>query len=209
MQKTDFKKTLKTLYAPSKNEWTEVDVPPLQYLMVDGKGSPGEAPEYFTAVEWLFSVSYPLKFMSKKILGRDYAVMPLQGIWWADDMNAFTQTGRRDEWCWTLMIMQPDWITQEMAEDIIKQAEDKRKGKSGPRPDTLRLETLHEGRCLTKMHVGPFADEAPVLAHLHHELMPSLGLAFNGHHHEIYLSDPRKTAPQKLRTVLRQPVRKA
>ncbi len=205
MQKVDFKKTLKALYAPSKNEWTEVDVPTLQYLMVDGKGSPGEAPEYFTAVEWLFSVSYPLKFMSKNALELDYAVMPLQGIWWADDMNAFTQTGRRDEWCWTLMILQPDWITLEMVEQAIAKTLAKRNDK----PSTLRLETVHEGRCLTKLHVGPFADEAPVLAHLHYELMPSLGLAFNGHHHEIYLSDPRKTVPEKLRTVLRQPVRNA
>ncbi len=203
MQKTDFKRTLKHLFAPSSKAWAEVDVPPMQYLMVDGQGSPGEAPEYAIAVEWLFSVSYPLKFMSKKELGRDYAVMPLQGIWFADDFSAYTQAGRRDEWRWTLMILQPAWITQV----IVDRAIDKTLAKRDDRPASLRLETFHEGRCLTKLHVGPFADEAPVLHHLHQELMPSLGLTFNGNHHEIYLSDPRKTAPEKLRTVLRQPVR--
>ncbi|MFZ1813627.1 MAG: GyrI-like domain-containing protein [Rhizobiaceae bacterium] len=205
MQKADFKKTLKHLYAPSRKEWIEVTVPPMQYLMVDGQGSPGEAPEYFAAVEWLFSVSYPVKFMSKKELQRDYAVMPLEGIWFADDMAAYTQAARRDEWRWTLMILQPDWITGEM----VARAIDKALFKRDDKPASLRLEKFNEGRCLTKLHVGPFADEAPVLAHLHHELMPSLGLTFNGQHHEIYLSDPRKTAPEKLRTVLRQPVRPA
>ena len=205
MQKTDFKKTLKHLYAPSAKEWVEVDVPPLRYLMVDGMGSPGEAPEYFRAVEWLFSLSYPLKFMSKKELGRDYAVMPLEGLWFADDFSAYTQSGRRDEWRWTLMILQPDWITPQMVETAIEKTLAKRDDK----PASLRLETFHEGRCLTKLHVGPFADEAPVLHRLHHELMPSLGLTFNGQHHEIYLSDPRKTAPEKLKTVLRQPVSNA
>ncbi|MEZ5873103.1 MAG: GyrI-like domain-containing protein [Nitratireductor sp.] len=205
MQKTDFKKTLKPLYAPSAKEWVEVDVPPLQYLMVDGMGSPGEAAEYFTAVEWLFSLSYPLKFMSKNELGCDYAVMPLQGLWFADDFSAFTEAGRRDEWRWTLMILQPNWITQQMVETAIEKTLEKRDDK----PESLRLETFHEGRCLTKLHVGPFAAEAPVLHRLHNELMPARGFTFNGQHHEIYLSDPRKTAPEKLRTILRQPVRPA
>ncbi len=205
MQKIDFKKEYKAFYAPSAKEWVEVDVPPMQYLMVDGQGSPGEAAEYFAAVEWLFSVSYPLKFMSKKELQRDYAVMPLEGIWFADDFSSFTKAGRRDEWRWTLMILQPDWITREMVERAI----DRTLAKRHDKPESLRLETFLEGRCLQKLHVGPFADEAPVLAHLHHELMPSLGLTFNGDHHEIYLSDPRKTAPEKLRTVLRQPVKSA
>ncbi|HMQ57414.1 MAG TPA: GyrI-like domain-containing protein [Rhizobiaceae bacterium] len=205
MQKIDFKKTFKHLYAPPKDRWVEVDVSPLQYLMVDGQGSPGEAPEYFAAVEWLFSVSYPLKFMSKKELGRDYAVMPLEGVWFADDFSAYTQAGRRDEWRWTLMILQPEWISAGMVEKAV----DKTLAKRNDKPESLRLDTLHEGRCLTKLHIGPFADEAPALHHLHHDLMPSLGLTFNGHHHEIYLSDPRKTAPEKLKTVLRQPVRSA
>ena len=174
-------------------------------VVIDGMGSPGEAPEYFRAVEWLFSLSYPLKFMSKKELGRDYAVMPLEGLWFADDFSAYTQSGRRDEWRWTLMILQPDWITPQMVETAI----DKALAKRDDKPASLRLETFHEGRCLTRLHIGPFADEAPVLHRLHHELMPSLGLTFNGNHHEIYLSDPRKTAPEKLKTVLRQPVRSA
>ncbi len=202
MLKIDLKKTFKSHYAPPKDKWVEINVPPQQYLMVDGAGSPGEAPEYFRAVEWLYSLSYPLKFMSKKELERDYTVMPLEGIWWAEDMDAFTQPGRRDEWQWTLMILQPDWITLDMLNRAIQKTLEKRDDK----PPSLRLEKFHEGRCLQKLHVGPFADEAPVLAQLHHELMPSLGFTFNGNHHEIYLSDPRKSPPEKLRTILRQPI---
>lgn len=203
MEKTDLKRAYKHLYAPPKAQWVEVEVPPLAYLMVDGQGSPGEAPAYFTAVEWLFSVAYPVKFLSKSELGRDYSVMPLEGLWYADDYAAFTEAGRRDEWRWTLMILQPDWITPEMVAAAIE----KTRAKRDDMPDSLRLDRLHEGRALTRLHVGPFADEAPLLRELHEEVMPGRGLTFNGHHHEVYLSDPRRTAPERLRTVLRHPVR--
>ena len=203
MQKTDFKKTLKHLYAPSAKEWVEVDVPPLQYLMVDGMGSPGEAPEYFRAVEWLFSLSYPLKFMSKKELQKDYAVPPLEGLWWADDMASFLN-GDKDSWKWTMMIMQPDWITPEM----FAAATDKARGKMGEPPASLRLETYDEGLSVQIMYVGAYADEGPTIARLHNEFLPENGLAETGHHHEIYLGDPRRIAPDKLKTVIRQPVRR-
>lgn len=201
MEKVDLKKNLKPLYAPKPGKFVDVDVPPLQYLMIDGEGSPGEAPAYARAVEWLYSVSYPIKFHSKNELGRDYTVMPLEGIWWADDMTAYT-TGDREQWKWTMMILQPEWISADMLALFMEKAQ----GKLGDPPETIRLETIEEGRSLQTLHLGPFADEGPVLAHLHNALMPKLGLTFNGNHHEIYLSDPRRVAPEKLKTILRQPV---
>src|SRR5690606_37319051 len=113
---------------------------------------------------------------------------------------AYAEPGRRDEWRWTLMLMLPDWI----GEDHVETA---RAGKADLDLSAVRMATLDEGLCLSKLHIGPFADEAPVLRRLHHELIPQGGYAFNGQHHEIYLSDPRRTAPEKLRTILRQPVR--
>lgn len=200
-EKVDFKKTLKALYAPPVGRFVEVELPELQYLMVDGSGDPNVAASYRQAVEWLYSVSYPLKFMSKKELGRDYAVMPLEGLWWADDMSTFLSR-EKHRWSWAMMIMQPDWITQEMVASVVARARDK----SGEPPETLRLERLDEGFCVQTMHVGSYDDEGPTLAQLHDMFLPENGLVERGRHHEIYLGDPRKTAAEKLRTVLRQPV---
>ena len=200
--KVDFKKSLKALYAPPVGRFVEVDVPPLSYLMIDGAGDPNTAASYKSAVEWLYSLSYPLKFMSKKELGRDYAVMPLEGLWWAEDMSTFISR-RKDEWSWTMMILQPDWITKGMVDAVAAKA----RGKLGEPPASLRLETLDEGLCVQTMHVGSYDDEGPVLAKLHDEYLPQHGLKETGRHHEIYLGDPRKTPPEKLKTILRQPVR--
>jgi hypothetical protein len=201
--KVDLKKTLKALYAPPAGRFVEIDVPPLRYLMADGAGDPNTAAAYKSAVEWLYSVSYPVKFMSKKELGRDYAVMPLEGLWWADDMSTFLSR-QKDRWSWTMMILQPDWIS----EDMIAAAVARASAKLGPPPASLRLETLEEGLCVQTMHVGSYDDEGPVLAKLHDEYLPENSLVETGHHHEIYLGDPRKTAPEKLKTILRQPVRR-
>lgn len=201
--KVDLKRELKDLYAPPKGKFVIIDVPAMQYLMVDGQGDPNVAPAYRDAVEWLYSVSYPLKFMSKKELGRDYAVMPLEGLWWADDMETFASR-QKDKWSWTMMILQPDWIMPEMVGEAVKKA----KAKRGAPPDSLRLETLDEGLCVQTMHVGSYDEEGPVLAKLHGEFLPENGLKETGHHHEIYIGDPRKAAPEKLKTVLRQPVRR-
>ncbi|MCO6186361.1 GyrI-like domain-containing protein [Rhizobium sp. L1K21] len=205
LEKVDFKKTLKTLYAPPKNKFVEVEVPALNYLMIDGIGDPGKAKAYAEALETLYPVAYTLKFASKTELGRDYAVPPLEGLWWADDMNAFV-AGQRDQWRWTMMIMIPDWIDAAMVADVVEQV---KKKKSPPAMGKLRMENLAEGRVVQIMHIGPYSEEAPVLAKLHNEYMPLNGLTFNGKHHEIYLGDPRRTAPEKLKTVLRQPVRSA
>lgn len=203
MEKTDFKKTLKHLYRPSAKDFALVEVPAMRFVMVDGFGNPNTAPAYKRAVEWLYSVSYALKFASKKQLERDYGVLPLEGLWWAEDMNAFT-AGDKDKWSWTAMIMQPDWITS----DMFAAAVDKAHGKLGDPPESLRLETYDEGLSVQIMHIGPYDAEGPTIARLHQQFIPQNGLTENGHHHEIYLSDPRRVAPEKLKTIIRQPVKR-
>lgn len=203
MTKIDFRKANKALYAPSRGEFVEIEVPAMQFVMIDGEGRPGVTPAYKRAIEWLYSVSYTLKFAAKHTLERDYVVPQLEGLWWADDPTAFTAR-RKDEWRWTMMIMAPDFITPA----LFAGASAKMETKLGASPPSLRLDSYAEGFSLQTLHVGSYDDEAPLLARLHHEIMPARGLTFNGHHHEIYLSDARRTAPEKLRTVLRQPVRR-
>jgi hypothetical protein len=202
MDKVDFKKTVPHLYNPKNTKWEEVDVPAMHYLMIDGGGNPNTSEDYVKAVEALYSVAYPLKFMSKRELGRDYVIPPLEGLWYADDPSIFEKF-EKDAYKWTMMLMQPEWITKDMVDRAIS-------GTIKKRPDhpfdKLRFETYHEGSSLQMLHVGSYDDEAPKLYELHHELMPARGFTFNGHHHEIYLGDPRKTAPEKLKTILRQPV---
>jgi hypothetical protein len=205
MTKTDFKKELKHLYQPSAREFAVVDVPPMQFLMLDGHGDPNTAQEYQDAVEALYAVAYKLKFMSKKELGRDYVVPPLEGLWWAEDMETFTARRDKGAWDWTMMIMQPEWVTQEMLEEAVGEVEKK---KDLPALPKVRLETYHEGPAVQIMHIGSYDDEGPTIARMHHEFMPENGYEPAGKHHEIYLSDPRKVAPEKLKTVLRQPIRK-
>ncbi len=203
MEKTDFKKTLKHLYAPTSKDFLLVEVPEMQFIMVDGMGAPVTSQPYADALSWLYGVAYPIKFSSKADLGQDYVVPPLEGLWWADDMNAFT-SGDRDSWRWTMMIMQPEWVTHEMFDEALAKASKK----LGEPPKTLHLGSFEEGLSAQILHIGSYADEAPTIARLHKEYLPENGLVENGHHHEIYLGDPRKVAPQKLKTVLRQPVRR-
>ncbi len=203
MEKVDFKRSMKALWQPAVGVFSLIDVPKLQFAMVDGKGDPNTSEEYRHAIEWLYSVSYPLKFMSKKELGKDYGVAPLEGLWWAESMSSFL-TGEKDLWSWTMMIMQPDWITGEM----FKAALGKARAKLGEQPVSLRLQSLHEGLSVQIMHIGPYSAEGPTILRLHEEFLPANGLVENGQHHEIYLGDPRKAAPEKLRTVIRQPVKK-
>lgn len=203
MEKVDFKRELKNLYMPPAKDFTIIDVPPMHYLMADGSGDPNTSQSYKDAIEALYAVSYTIKFASKNELGRDYTVPPLEGLWWADDMVSFT---RRDKsaWHWTMMIMRPSWIIPAMIERAAAAVQRK---KVLPALPLLRDERLDEGRSVQIMHIGSYEDEAPVLARLHREFMPKHGLTFNGKHHEIYIGDPRKTAPGKLKTVLRQPVK--
>ena len=207
-EKYDVKRAHRELYAPSAKDFSLVEVPPMRYLAVDGRGDPNGAPAYVEAVEALFGVAYTVKFASRRELGRDFAVAPLEGLWWADDPEAFVARDK-SAWSWTMLVNQPDWIDEQAVAAAVDAARAKAKGAPNPALDVLRLEHLDEGRSAQILHVGPYDDEAPTLARLHDEWMPQHGLTFDGPHHEVYLSDARRTAPGKLRTVLRQPVRSA
>lgn len=203
MTKTDIKKERKDLYAPSSKDFALVDVPEMACLMIDGAGDPNTATSYRDAVEALYAVSYALKFASKKHLERDYVVGPLEGLWSAADPSSFVRRAK-DEWDWTMMIVQPEWISREMVAEATAITAAKKGLRTIP---LLRHERYREGRSVQILHIGSYDDETSVLARLHDEFMPTHGLTFNGPHHEIYLSDPRRTVPDKLKTILRQPVR--
>ena len=205
MDKVDFKKTMKEFYAPKSPEFVLVDVPEMSFLMIDGKGDPNSSMEYKEALETLYPVAYKTKFISKKTLEKDYVVPSLEGLWWADDMSSFTENLDKSQWSWTMMIMQPEWITAEIISDAKQQAAKKC---SSEALSKLRFERFKEGLSLQCLHIGSYDDEAPTLAKLHGEIMPEQSYDFNGRHHEIYLSDPRRVAPEKLKTILRQPVSK-
>jgi hypothetical protein len=202
VDKYDVRKQFREPYAPRPGDFEVITVPPLKYLMLDGQGNPGTAPAYAAALEALYSVSYAMKFASKHA-GRDYTVGPLEGLWTADDPGAFTR-GEKDSWKWTMMIPQPDWIGDADVQDGTAKAA----AKNVPGLDLLRLETLDEGLSVQILHIGSYADEAPTLHRLHSEFMPANGFGFAGPHHEIYLSDARRVPAEKLKTILRQPVRR-
>ena len=202
MTKTDFKKEWKNLYQPSKTEFRVVEVPDMAFYKVDGHGTPGVVPEYTAAIEALYAMSYKTKFLSKK-LEKDYVVPPLEGLWWADDMATFTTARDKSQWHWTMMIMTPDWITEEM---VAESRTEVSKKKDLPSLAKLRWEIYQEGLCVQILHLGSYDDEGPVLARMHGEWMLEQGYTFNGLHHEIYLSDPRRVEPEKLKTILRQPI---
>ncbi len=204
MSKVDFKKELKELYAPPK-KFVILNVPEMQFLMVDGHGDPNVAQEYQEAVEALYAVAYKIKFASKKQLGQDYAVPPLEGLWWAEDMEAFTTARDKSQWDWTMMIMTPSWITAGVYSEALDLV---RKSKELAALDKVRLESYSEGLSVQILHIGSYDEEGPTLMRLHTEFIPENGYVENGKHHEIYLSDPRRVAPDKLKTVLRQPIRK-
>lgn len=201
VQKVDFKKELKELYnSPKKN--VLVDVPEMNYLMIDGKGDPNSSADFQNAIEALYSVSYATKFLSKKN-GFDYVVMPLEALWYMDNMADFMNSPK-DDWFWTAMIMQPKQITNEM---ILEAIETVRKKKGFAALDKLRFEAYNEGLSAQILYVGPFDDEHPTIVSLH-EFAETNGCSISGKHHEIYLSDFRKVEPSKLKTIIRQPVLK-
>jgi hypothetical protein len=204
MAKIDLKKELKDFYAPSTHAISIVDVPVMPFLMIDGCGDPNTSAEYAAAVETLYAVAYALKFRIKRAGddAPDYVVMPLEGLWWADDMARFS-SGDKAAWKWTMMILQPPEVTAQMVEETGREAERK---KQLPALHALRLESYHEGLSAQIMHIGPYAAEGPAIAKLHDHIQQS-GHILHGKHHEIYLSDPRKAAPDKMRTVVRQAFR--
>ncbi len=201
MAKRDFKKELKHLYGPSKKEFSVVDVPPMNFLMIDGHGDPNDNPDFQEGMEALYGMAYTIKFALKP-QGIEYVVPPSEGLWWMEDMSEFSLE-TKDRWQWTLMIMQPDEVTQEIV--AAAQGELARK-KDPPALSKLRYERYHEGLSVQIMYLGAYADEGPTIARMH-EFIRENGYDFNGKHHEIYLGDPRRTAPEKLKTVIRQPVK--
>lgn len=203
MPKLDFKKALKELYQPSAKQCVLIDVPPMNFLMIDGAGDPNTSKLFAEATETLYSVSYTLKFMVKKSeQAIDYTVAPLEGLWWADDMATFS-VERKGDWLWTLLIMQPEFITPALIEAAKTEAAAK---KTLPLLAQLRFASYHEGLAAQIMHIGPFATEGPTVAKLH-QFVEDNGYLLRGKHHEIYLSDPRRAAPEKMKTVIRQPVK--
>ncbi|MGZ4903776.1 MAG: GyrI-like domain-containing protein [Halobacteriota archaeon] len=201
MSKVDLKKELKDLYFPSAARISLIDVPAFNFIMIDGVGDPNTAQAYRESIEALYAVSFTLKFTAKREQGVDYTVMPLEGLWWADDMEAFV-TGDKMAWKWTSMIMQPSFITEPLVDQAREQAAAKR---ALPAIADMRFERFNEGLSAQVMHIGPYADEGPTIEKLRAFIERS-GYKRRGKHHEIYLGDPRRAAPEKLKTVLRQPV---
>lgn len=181
-------------------EFRMLEMPPRPYLALDGSGDPNTDP-YRRALETIYPVAYKLKFASRAA-GRDYGVPPLEALWSADDPASFTTARDKSTWDWTVLSMVPEWITPDDVEAAVAVT-------TGPRRDDVRLLVLDEGLCVQTLHVGSYDDEGPTLARMHDEFIPAQGLVMTGRHHEIYLSDARRTAPEKLRTILRQPVARA
>ncbi len=202
MQKIDLKKELKHLYSPSAKDVMIVDIPEMNFLMVDGEGDPNTAQAFREAIEALYGVSFTLKFMIKKEQAIDYTVMPLEGLWWTDDMTQFS-TENKDIWKWTAMIMQPEYVRANLLERAMEAVGKK---KNPPALSEIRFESFHEGLSAQIMHIGPYAAEGPTIERLHRAVREK-GHVLTGRHHEIYLSDPRKAAPEKMKTVIRQPVK--
>ena len=201
MGSIDLKKVYKDQYTARAGAPALVHVPERPFLMIDGVGTPGEAPEYLAAVESLYPLAYGMRAAIKKLTGDGYAVLPLEGLWWADDMGAF-RGNRKDEWKWTLMIGLPDIATAEMAASVLPEVTAKKDLTAGAK---VRFELFAEGDCAQVMHIGPYSQEEPTIDLLH-QFIADQGLQRRGLHHEIYLGDPRKADPAKLRTIIRQPV---
>lgn len=208
MKKVDYKKEFKHLYKPSAKQVEIVEVPDMNFLMIDGQGDPNTSQDYKDAIEALFSVSYALKFMIKKSeLDVDYGVMPLEGLWWTDDMSKFSTDNKRN-WKWTAMIMQPESVTEENVAQAIEEVKKKQAKKKQELPalPKRRFESYAEGTSAQILYIGPFSEEGPTVETVH-QFIDEQGAAPSGKHHEIYLSDFRRTAPEKLKTVIRQPIR--
>ncbi len=202
MKKFDYSKELKSFYKPSAKTISEVTVPSLYFLKIDGEGDPNHSDRFSQSVEALFALSYAIKFFIKKKMELDYRVFPLEGLWWADDMRAFDVENKSD-WKWTLMIAQPQWVNETIVEEQ-RSLVLKKKGLEFLK--LLRYEPYDEGKAAQIMHIGPFSDEGPTIEKVHQYITDS-GKQLSGLHHEIYLSDIRKGKPENWKTVIRQPFR--
>ena len=204
MATVDFKKMLKHLYSASAKEPAVVEVLAMNFALVDGTGDPNGSTEFQQAMEALYPVSYTLKFMLKKSGGLDYAVPPPEGLWWMEGESGF-DLRRKDLWRWTLMVMQPEAVTRELFAEAVAQVKAKR---NPPGLSRLRFEGYDEGLSAQVLHLGPYAQEAATIEKLY-AFIRDRGYELRGKHHEIYLSDPRRSAPEKMKTILRHPIAKA
>ena len=202
MEKIDFKNSRPNSFKAT-TKFNLVSFPKYKYLMVDGKGDPNKSSEYVKAIELLYSIAYTLKFTRKNSGNGDFVVPPLEGLWWANDYKSFTK-GDKSKWLWTMMIMVPDDVSQTEFKQCIKSIKEKK----GIDTELIRLDYLNEGNCVQYLHIGPYSEEGPRIKEMHEVFMPKNGLAPTGKHHEIYLGDPRKSDPEKLKTIIRQPARK-
>ena len=203
MKEKEFMSRLKELYLPPTDEFVIVNVPALRYAVIDGKGGPG-GKAHAHAIKWLFAAVYPIKRIARERMGKSFVEAPLEGLWWADDVEDFI-SGKKDKLKWRMMIVLPDWVcgAHEFKKAVATAAKE-----LGDAPGNLRLERYKEGKSVQFMHVGPPGDARPTLQRLHKNFLPEHGLAPNGFHHEVYLNDPGRVAPEKLKTVFRQPVRR-
>lgn len=201
MENVDYKRELDHLYRQTSDGVSLVEVPPLDFLMVDGQGDPNTSPAFGAAVETLYPLSYAIRSIIKEEEGFKFVVMPLEGLWWANDVASFDVTAK-DDWQWTLMILQPEFVTEAVVE---RARESVREKKDVPSLSAVRFETFDEGLSAQTLHVGPFSEEGPAVERVH-EFIDANGYARRGKHHEIYLSDIRRTDPERLKTIIRQPV---
>ncbi|MFK7845076.1 MAG: GyrI-like domain-containing protein [Rhodothermales bacterium] len=201
MDVENFHKRLGELYLPPEKQFTLVDVPEIRFAVIDGTGNP-ESDESAEAVKWLYSVVHMVKPLVKERMGKNFVEPPPEFLFWADDEKDFIE-GNKNNWHWRVMIVFVDWITQEQFEEAVAKVELKR----GPAPESLRLENLHEGKSVQIMHVGDYGEISAVCKTLYNEYLPDNNLTPNGYYHEIYLNDPRRTAPEKRKLVIRQPVK--
>jgi len=207
MDKLDLRKELKYLYAPRANKVEVVDVPRFPFLMIDGAIEPGKAPGisplFQENMQALYAAAYTLKFMVKQRKENpvEYPVMALEGMWWVEDGHFDIKV--KDNWFYTVMILQPDLVTM----DLFVQALDQMRKKKGDQPafSRLRLELFEEGRCMQILHVGPY-DAEPATVAMMDAFASKNGYIKCGKHHEIYLGNPLRADPSKLKTILRHPI---
>jgi hypothetical protein len=203
MEKIDLKKELKAFYNPTAKEVTLIEVPKMNFIMIDGQGAP-ESPQFAQSIQALYPIAYTIKFDKKKAGGPDFTVMVLEALWWAENMKVFMpETADRNKWQWTVIMLLPDFITRKDFENAVAAAQKK---KDNPALSKVRFESFTEGKSAQIMHIGPYSAEGPNIQKLHHKIV-EIGGKLSGKHHEIYLSDPRRVTPDKMKTVVRQPYR--
>lgn len=203
MEKLDYKKQLKEFYQAKLGKPVVVTIPKMNFIMIDGSGDPNTSQEYIDAIQTLYPVAYTIKFTCKNSYEKDFGVMPLEGLWWTEDMKDFSPNDKSN-WLWTAMIMQPDIVTEEIYNEAVKKVNKKKALKS---INKIRFANYDEGRAAQIMYIGPYSEEGQTIADLHRFINEQGGKlsSTTKHHHEIYLGDPRRTDPAKLKTIIRQP----